>query len=289
MKDFKVYQTSGMLNFLVSEASDVRGKEQTLSGNIVSFDADEQTALKIIADIDSETGLTGCNIKHANKNLMILDTPYKIGALSYGQNVGTIFSPAITAEGTYTFENDVATLQNTTAWRGVAIGSQPVNAGSYKFSINVLSKTGSGSSYAFDLLVLDNDYRILRKVEHWGNFDNFQYSWTINISQDNCYIVLDIGGRSSTYVTVEITDIQLEVGTVQTEYQRPNTATYQISWQTEAGAITDGILTIAYGGSVTLDTGGQTYTLQSISPIETMIGDNNIWSDAGDVSVTYPI
>lgn len=270
MKDFKVYQTSGMLNFLVSEASDVRRKEQTLSGDIVSFTADEQSPLKIVVDIDS-TGCTWCNI-------------YQTGAAIWG---GTEISDVFVANGG---------------------------------AINTQAERTSISSANIDNVVLFNA-PFKENTRYTLILDCYKSNGTTD-RNSNIYFYYTDGTRSSILLTQPVGTEQVVVatseenktldkiqgvnvaGTIVVYYNKSGLfegvltesdfdpyvgTTFPISWQTEAGTITDGTLTIDYDGSVTLETGGQTYTLTSISPIETFIGDNNIWSDAGPVSVTYPI
>ena len=73
-----------------------------------------------------------------------------------------------------------------------------------------------------------------------------------------------------------------------TDYVPYSGTTYPISWQTEAGSITSGTLTISENGSVTLESGGNTFNLTSITPIETLVGENNIWADVnGEITLIY--
>ena len=85
------------------------------------------------------------------------------------------------------------------------------------------------------------------------------------------------------------TNIQLEMNDTDSDYEAYSVpTTHPISWQTEAGSITSGTLTISENGSVTLESGGNTYNLTSITPIETLAGENNIWTDVnGEITLTY--
>lgn len=88
-------------------------------------------------------------------------------------------------------------------------------------------------------------------------------------------------------------DIQIERGGMSTAYEPYIGADYTINWASEAGTV--------YGGAVDLVTGVlvSEYTANGsllptkvryqLSPtrIETLAGVNNIWSDAGSVSIKY--
>lgn len=241
MKDLKVYQTSGMLNFLVSEASDVRKKEQTLSGDIVSFSADEQSPLKIVVDIDS-TGWTGCEVARTGANL---------------------FNKATAVQGKWLNINTGA-VENTTStyWLSDYI---PVKAGVTYTS----AETQSSRNWLYD-----TNKNALSRVT----------TRTFTPTQDGFY-------RTTISISagVSLDNVQVVVGSTLPTYEAYNGTTLSVTFPVEAGTVTAGTLTIDYDGSVKLQTGGQTYTLTSVSPIETLIGDNNIWADAGPVSVTYPI
>lgn len=286
MRDFKVYQASGLLNFLVSEATDVRKKEQTLTGNIISFVADEQTAVKIVANIDSETGLTGCNIWHTGTNLCDL-ADAGIGTKSlYNLSSGTISigGSGATLSGTNPIE-----ITNTTTWRGAVFFSKPMKSGQ-QCKIRYRITGTSPSNIKRTTYIVDESNAIVSKVNYSaspGHDVDYVYTQNVTAVSDGDKAVFAV--ESANQQTITIYDLSFNYPSTDTSYHAYSGTTYPISWQTEAGTITDGTLTIDYDGSVTLKTGGQTYTLTSISPIETLIGDNNIWSDAGPVSVTYPI
>lgn len=253
MKDFKVYQTSGMLNFLVSEASDVRKKEQTLSGDIVSFDADAESPVKIVVDIDS-TGWTGCKVTKTGENLLP----------SEAQDVSN-WSPGTPETGGYKF------------WRcNLPSGTYyihsphevPYNDNLYMRAVVYDAIGGYTRQYIYHPIALDENRDVLGVTIPQGGYLQLErYGNEEGAFTDNLWITISENTPYSAYSGTTIT----------------------VTFPDEVGTITDGTLTIDYDGSVTLKTGGQTYTLTSVSPIETLIGDNNIWADAGEVSVTYPI
>lgn len=259
MKDFKVYQTSGMLNFLVSEASDVRKKEQTLSGNIVSFSTDVQVPIKIIVDIDS-TGWTGANMAVAGVNIAPSSVPSNVIAGTFNATDSKIYSAA----NARVFAFPV-----------------PKNA-----TINVQKKSDSTSSHTI-ALGDTGDIAVNTPVYSPQGFTNINSATLTTGSHSWLYV-------QSANLTVanelfSIDEFMVILGSSRVDYKAPQGTTHSVTFPNGVGTVTDGTLTIDYDGSVTLETGGQTYTLTSVSPIETLIGDNNIWADAGPVSVTYPI
>lgn len=233
MKDFKVYQTSGMLNFLVHKASDVRKTEQTLSGDIVSFTADAQSPIKIIVDIDS-TGWTGCEVTRTGKNLCDPSKRTIAGTIAkWYANTGFLLHKDVT----YAFSSDL----------------------------------DYGTGYIRRL----NGDTVLKQ----GNVP-----FTYTPSNDEIIYLQWYSSSGATSVKA-----QLEIASSATEFEEYQGTTLSITFPDEVGSVTDGTLTIDYDGAVTLETGGQSYTLTSVSPIETLVGDNNIWADTGEVSVTYLI
>lgn len=271
MKDFKVYQTSGMLNFLVHKASDVRKTEQTLSGDIVSFTADAQSPIKIIVDIDS-TGWTGAKVTRAGKN--ILEPKFYNGG-AYNGDVGRQFT---FTEDTSVVKTGNVYSKSVGGWGGVTLVSNLLKVGMYKINIAI-----SAPNVRSTLYTLDKDYRVV-----WKGNTSIPQTWSNTIVFDyEGYIAVYLA--SSTAGDITFTEPQIEIGETFTGYEEYQGTTLSITFPDEVGSVTDGTLTIDYDGAVTLETGGQSYTLTSVSPIETLVGDNNIWADTGEVSVTYLI
>lgn len=270
MRDFKVYQTSGMLNFLVSEASDVRKKEQTLSGDVVSFNADAQSPMKIVVDVDS-TGWTACNISAMGLNITrIMSDPSHpdmdmrssgggTSALKYDSDEMAYYTPSH-RQTNFTVPKTEDYIVSFYAKRRQGI------SGSYAVLGEGNVFPNSPSSYSYD--------------------DFVRYSAKLHKTAGS-KITLTF------YDTLFLKDFQIEFSfdssSTPSDYASYAGSTYNLQFPPEAGAVTDGTVTVLYDGSATLETGGQTYQLTSVSPIETLIGDNNIWADTGDVSVTYPI
>lgn len=312
MKDFKVYQTSGMLNFLVSEASDVRKKEQTLSGDIVSFTADAQTPAKIVVDIDS-TGWTGCEVWNdpkygglINFNQMareFSDDYWQIEqdiTVSYADGVAEIYNPNANSNGIMTrlqkqFVRDhkyviYCEVQSPTVIGGNygRIGGASGTSVLANFSIDVVDTWIPVKTYEIcTSTIASRIYTYITSV-----------AYTLKARKLCVFDLTEIFGAGNEPASVEEFEALFpedyypyNTGT-ETTVSAVNGDPYfhlSVAFPDEVGTVTDGTLTIDYDGSVTLITGGQKYTLTSVSPIETYIGDNNIWADTGDVSVTYPI
>lgn len=292
MIDFKVYQTSGMLNFLVKEASDVRKKEQTLSGDVVSFTADEPAPLKIVVDIDS-TGWTGCEVTRTGKNLLGLNRILGTPDPSTGSNAT---SPRVMDTSNYYvgLRSDNYYYPSNVSDYSVSNGSVFVkatnNAYGIGFPVSVKAEqtyTVSGEATASPLIGVgyyDKDWNYIGSSGTPVPFATYTFTTPTSCA----YVVVILRSGDLTNGTTW-TNVQLELGSTPSTYEPYNGTTLSVTFPNEVGTVTDGTLTIDYDGSVTLETGGQTYTLTSVSPIETLIGDNNIWADAGPVSVTYPI
>ena len=277
MKDFKVYQTSGMLNFLVSEASDVRKKEQTVSGSIVSFNADQTVPVLINSEINADSGATGLTIYHTGAN-MLNAVPDNVIDYSSSYRNYTLNDGDVTITGRTLMGFIVPVVPNTaytaTIYKGNTVDQIAVRI--REFSTRPTSWESSGF--------------IVQSV----NVNTTQYHYVgaqFTTTAQTRWVVVCVYRSGAPSDTLIMSDFSLRVGTLSysTPYAPYNGTEYDISWADTAGLINTGTVAIDYDGSVTLETGGQTYTLTSISPIETQIGDNNIWSDAGPVSVTYPI
>ena len=257
MKDFKVYQTSGMLNFLVSEASDVRKKEQTLSGDIVSFPVDEQSPLKIVVDINS-TGWTGCEVTRTGKNVLLNNySDYTIDvAYAFITSLIPHNTPAIMS-----FTDRDTSVDVSGCYIGFILdhySADPVTESRWCMSNGNISGVTNNTSAQNPSIFCNGVFIFPNNEETFNKIFSRYY-------------------------------VQVELGPTITDYEPYSGTTLSVTFPDTVGTVTEGTLTIDYNGSVTLNTGGQTYTLTSVSPIETLIGDNNIWADAGPVSVTYPI
>ncbi len=88
-------------------------------------------------------------------------------------------------------------------------------------------------------------------------------------------------GRS--VVPKSFNHIQIEQGSTPTDYETPVWTEYAFDWQSAAGTVYDGELDVTTG---VLTEGADTYQLTP-TEVKTLLGDNVIWADAGDVTVRY--
>lgn len=99
----------------------------------------------------------------------------------------------------------------------------------------------------------------------------------------------DVYFRAYLIPSIEGVELQLELGSTASDYEAYQGNTYSIDWTADPGSITNGTLTVAESGDVTLTTGGTDYDLGELS-ISTLLGQNYLWADctgSGNVKVTY--
>ena len=160
---------------------------------------------------------------------------------------------------------------------------------------------------------------IIKEIKHEGNVGD---KYVISESKFDGYEILKDKYPSNKEGT--ISNIQLELGSTATDYEPHAGQTYDIAFPTEAGTVyggtldvTTGVLTVdraqiasyagetlpstwisdrdVYSAGATPTTGAQVvYELATpityhLTPqeITTLLGQNNIWADTGDMSVTY--
>ncbi|MBQ1355811.1 MAG: hypothetical protein IIY72_04980 [Solobacterium sp.] len=265
MEDFKIYQASGMLTELVKDASDVRIKQKTITGNIAHFKIHAESPVKIIVDINT-TGATSCKITKTGKN--ILENIMADGNLR-GVDFAVNSDKTISASGQaiYNLDKPIYSKWPLTMLRGI-----------HAFVSGIPENSPAGESIMLYYHNANN--------ADVGNQNFYSDGGAMVIPESAIDASVTVNITRWTHVN-NIISPQIEIGNHKTAYEEYKGISEIISWGDVAGSITAGTLTIEEDGSVTLETGGQTYTLTSISPIETYIGDNNIWSDAGEVSVTY--
>lgn len=147
---------------------------------------------------------------------------------------------------------------------------------------------------------------------------------TFNITEEDDYKITFVVSAAN-FVSWDNYDIQLEVGSTATDYEPYQGETVTVNWETEAGTVYGGSLDVV-SGKLTVDRGyiasynsetlpstwisdrdvyaegtspttGAQVVYKLAEPVEyqltpqeirTLLGENNIWSDAGDVSVDYP-
>lgn len=270
MKDFKVYQTSGMLNFLVSEAADVRKKEQTVSGDSIEVNADSVSPVKIVVDFSYSNEVSSIYIHQINNNnLMGGDAWFETGSGTIDLENRTISGsssstlPQLGARQVRPRYKENTRYTLIIDWETTATNGRPGFVWSYT--------DGTSDNMYADIPANTRSRSVIvsRANKTLTGISRTSYSGNKTFYVDGC-------GLFEGVITED--DFVQYSGTI-----------IGINWSDVAGTVQTGTLTINYDGSVTLETGGQTYTLTSVSPIETVIGDNIFWADNGNISVTYPI
>ena len=251
----------------------------TLTGSIVSFTAKKTKAIdSLVVTIASESGVTGANVNHVGKNLLDL-TVYDGG--SYNPTVGsTQFNLTKSADANQFTDNGDGTfsISLTTNWSYRTIICPIKGLQQIGFSANISCVGGSWS-----IGYLNKDFVVTYKFNNTNASKAFhEAGWYPGADDEYLFIVFT--NRSAGAMTITITNPQVEVGTEITSYEAFSGTVYSASWQTKAGAITNGTYDFISG---VLKSNGNSYQLtgQSISTLE---GENNIWADIGDVSVTAP-
>ena len=257
------------------------GLWKTVTGTLIHItDALSSRVKELSVEINSATGWTGCDIWRTRRNLW---NPIIYDGGVYQPTVGSTFNLTKSATQFQTVDNETFTVTTSSTWQYYTLLFPiPESGKNYYIYINYKSSGQIGRSAGF----LDADKKVLSAINSTS-----AGTWTGEIRSDETanasyfYMVLTNRGTASATITVKTPII--------TRYEDDHTyelysgTTYPISWQTEAGSITSGTLTVAGDGGVTLTSGGNTYQLASITPITTLVGENNIWADFGDVEVTY--
>ena len=260
------------------------------------------------SNVRSISGWTGCRIFRTKKNLL--------NPANFDSNRVSV------SDGVYTFTltGYVADLMSGQAGGSHVIPSEklpnlPVLApGTYVWSYKYTSGGTPGSVWAVD----ENGVRTTTSPTQIEDGTYKAYRFTLTKSSRICIT------RASNSNPTIFSEPQIELGTERTAYEAYNGDVYPVSWQTEAGTVyggtlntVTGVLTVTdanissyageelpgawisdrdvYSQGGTPTTGAQVvyklaepYTVQ-LTPVQitTLVGENNIWADTGDVSVKY--
>lgn len=231
------------------------------------------------------SGRTGLSVVRSGKNLLnsgILTPNPANTSLYIGGNGYNTYLKA----GTYTISCNFASGIRYSFFYKEEVGA----------SVNVWGTTGSDTSKAFTI----------------AKSGNYMF-WFYRSSAD--------GGVS----TSGVSNIMLNFGSTATDYEPYKGSTYSVNWETEAGSVYSGTIDVVSGkltvnsayiasynaevlpstwisdrdvyAAGTIPTTGAQVVYKLAEPIEyqlepqetrTLLGVNNIWSDAGDVSVEFP-
>lgn len=175
------------------------------------------------------SGWTGANVTKTGKNLLLLSTD-DIDNTQRATTTASNGSASVTATGTY----------------GRTMFHKKVTAGyTYTFSFKAIS-TGNYNQF------------IIRNTNNWSSSGSYYgvyltgtetaYTGTFTATSEDLYIAMYVTSTGTTG-TMTISDVQLELGSTATTYEPYTGSTYPISWQTEAGTVYGGTLTVNEDGS----------------------------------------
>lgn len=221
------------------------------SGDIAVFGTKYRRDLQsLVVHLDPTTGRTGAKVYMTGKNIINAD-PFTLSmpdARTNGQALNGLPAYGEFTLSIYVSRNTIA--RNTT--------------------ISLRDRSGSGYTSIATIIISS------------GATGTFTATFTCNGIAPR-YIYSYISTLEAEGKEIEIQNIQLEVGANATPCEPYTGNTYTIDWQTEAGTVYGGELDVVSG---VLTTGGSEYQLAP-QQIQTLLGENVIWSDAGPVSVEY--
>lgn len=162
------------------------------------------------------SGKSQVSILQRAKNWFDFSKPFRTSGLYYGKSVGTAIEPGSSSNVTTSVNNNVITVTTKAGWQGVCYRSPDVPNGTYtlKFKINLVNWTGSQNGR--DIYVVDKNNIITRVIAHTTGL--VSTTSTITLTGDESAVAISLGGRSSTYGTFQISDLQLELGSTATDY-----------------------------------------------------------------------
>lgn len=242
---------------------------KTVTGAILHItDALAAPVKELSVAVQSDDGVTGCNIRHTGAN--ICGGEWLKERLVFSMPTGTL-------------DEDAKTFKFTS---GISAPYYIYSKVNYPFKENtrytfiITCSKSSGTSTNLRVTYTDGSYDNLSGIPTTKTMNVFV---TASGKTVDHFMKYTASGTTTLYYeesgifegVLTASDFEPYVGTV-----------LPISWQTEAGSITSGTLTIAEDGSVTLDSGG-THQLESITPITLFADENNIWADCGDSTLTY--
>ena len=292
----------------------------TLTGSIVSFIASKAKAInKIEVEIDSQSGATGANIYNDPKyggfiqwNQLVKNGNFAStsdwGASTYGSlsanNGKLVLTITATSNRAWNVSQALATTAGHKYLYSGYLQRDMVSADSGSASTGYNFRLGDKTFHTYTLNNVGDVAHIFEVVESDGRTN-------INIQKSTCkpttnaiftiwnIMLLDLTvmfGQGNEPTADEFKALfpddyyAYNAGT-QTNVSAVTNDNYtkvSISWSSQPGSITSGKLTISEDGSVSLASGGNTYNLTSVTPIDNLLGYNNIWADVGDIAVTIP-
>lgn len=162
-------------------------------------------------------GRQQASVRHFGKNLFDFSEPFRTSGLYYGKAVGTAIESGSSTNVTTEVNNNIITVTTKAGWQGVCYRSIDVPNGTYTLSFNINLTNWTGNQNGRDIYVVDKNNIITRSIMHTTGLVNT--TSTITLTGDESAIAISLGGRSSTYGTFEIVNLQLEAGGNKTTYE----------------------------------------------------------------------
>lgn len=157
------------------------------------------------------------SVRHFGKNLFDFSEAFRTSGLYYGKAVGTSIERGSSTNVTTEVNNNIITVTTKAGWQGVCYRSIDVPNGTYTLSFNINLTNWTGNQNGRDIYVVDKNNIITRVIMHTTGLVNT--TSTITLTGDESAIAISLGGRSSTYGTFEIVNLQLEAGGNKTTYE----------------------------------------------------------------------
>jgi len=243
----------------------------TASGNVASFaDGSEMSLDSLIVSIDSESGCTGVTVWRTGKNLFNVS---EIISQNSGHN-----EPPYIEHGYIKFKNGNSAKVGF-QWAGLSIPCPVKFSGTFKnFSevTNALKMT-----FQFD----DGTTASPQIVANVQAGATAAFSMTIG-SDGQRITSIENAWTSGVLVGLNVSDTQLEFGSQKTSFEAYNGQAFTKDWTNNVGAVHTGSVDLINGTLTVTDGIATTYQLGA-TDVKSLLGNNNIWSNAGFVTVLY--
>lgn len=245
---------------------------KTASGSIASFSdgGDDIPVSEYECEIVA-TGFTQADITVCGKNFY----PIKVGRDLFTDNRSATHS---TNDDILSITMDSQNNSGVYGGTGTAIGNQicqTIKQFSGDFVLSLYAKASA-----------DNKDVFFGFTSFYFTVETLTTAWKkieLPMTLDNNIHTLNFYNRSGSAITVDIKDVQIEVGSQASEYVSYTSSTYTVSFGT---TINSGKLKYS-NGAWYLDDLGTITPITSSTRVKTISGVNNIYSNTGDNSVKY--
>ena len=264
------------------------------------------------------SGWTGANVTRTGKNIL---SPTLYSGGTYNPTVGSKLNLSVSPTQLTDNGNGTFTITTSSTWRYYTLIAPIINGEKYYRKISWSSTGQFGISIGY----LQKDGTVNSVYNNTSASGSF--SGTLKPDNPtNAYYYITFSNRGTASCTITITEPQIEFGTTETAYEPYAGNTYSADWTDAAGTVYSGTLTINEDGSGSVkarpyyasyngetlvgpwvssmdkyvsgatpttgaqvvDLGGtETSTNLTSGQVTALLGQNYVWADTGDVSVTY--